>query len=468
MFTGLTKIAWGAFRESSISSVTLPINVIDIDGYAFYKTTNILTFESIKNIAQIQSIGMNTFRGSTIGGELHLPNLTALGEGAFRECPNITKVTSLGSITTLPSFAFMDSPIKEITLPDTLISIENNSIKGSSVEIINLPKSLKRINSATFWGLKAPISVDLPNLVTLVGSGFRESSIIEIADLGELVLLSNNTFTRCYNLRSATLPSGMYNIMDENFMECTSLETINLDMITTLGARVFRDCSKLNVDINMPNLESLGSHTFQRTAITNVLSLGKITSIPGGCFSTTTLEYIVLPKSIKTLNAYSFEACKNLRLQQMGNIQYIQEIKEGVFMNAGLQDDVIDLPNLSNTLGVNSFRNTKVSVIESLGSVIEIGNYAFLYCNSITAINLPSTIETIGTQAFDCSQSSNNRCKNIVCYATTPPTLGDNAFRGRTSTSTFYVPDDSLENYKEATGWVSFASRIKGISELPE
>lgn len=31
-----------------------------------------------------------------------------------------------------------------------------------------------------------------------------------------------------------------------------------------------------------------------------------------------------------------------------------------------------------------------------------------------------------------------------------------------------YVPDESVATYKAATGWSSYASKIKGKSELPD
>ena len=59
-------------------------------------------------------------------------------------------------------------------------------------------------------------------------------------------------------------------------------------------------------------------------------------------------------------------------------------------------------------------------------------------------------------------QGSNNLTTTII-YATTPPTLSQQArlwFRG-----TIYVPDDSVEAYRAAAEWSNIASRIVGISE---
>ena len=74
---------------------------------------------------------------------------------------------------------------------------------------------------------------------------------------------------------------------------------------------------------------------------------------------------------------------------------------------------------------------------------------------------LPSTLTSMGKATF-------LRCtalRWVVCPCTTPPTIESNSFLN--TTCTIYVPDASVNTYKTATNWVSLASRIKPISEMP-
>ena len=50
--------------------------------------------------------------------------------------------------------------------------------------------------------------------------------------------------------------------------------------------------------------------------------------------------------------------------------------------------------------------------------------------------------------------------------STTPPTLSNTGAIPSTIRA-IYVPDASVEVYKAATNWSSFASKIKGVSEMP-
>ena len=91
--------------------------------------------------------------------------------------------------------------------------------------------------------------------------------------------------------------------------------------------------------------------------------------------------------------------------------------------------------------------------------VTTIDNQAFDGCSSLTYIKLPSTISTIGTYAFrNCSAIN-----SLTITAVTPPSLGTNALRGTPSTCPIYVPAESVEAYKTASGWSGYASRIQAI-----
>ena len=110
-----------------------------------------------------------------------------------------------------------------------------------------------------------------------------------------------------------------------------------------------------------------------------------------------------------------------------------------------------------------AFQNcTSLAEITLPAGVTSIGRYAFNGCTSLAEITLPASLTSIGSYAFyGCSA-----LQYIRIEATTPPTLAStNAIPS--TIGAIYVPDESVAAYQAATNWRSFASKIKGISEMP-
>ena len=129
----------------------------------------------------------------------------------------------------------------------------------------------------------------------------------------------------------------------------------------------------------------------------------------------------------------------------------------------------LNLPNLTYISDV--FYGSHLVRVENLGSITTTGitsgnletNGIFRNCKKLEFVRLPSTITQIGISAFyHCTA-----LQTIIVEAITPPTLCANALKD-TNNCTIYVPDDSVDLYKNASNWVNYASRIKPLSEYVE
>lgn len=95
--------------------------------------------------------------------------------------------------------------------------------------------------------------------------------------------------------------------------------------------------------------------------------------------------------------------------------------------------------------------------------VTTIGYRAVSYLYSLDELTLPSTLTSIAEAAFE----NNLRMKRYIIKAVVPPTLdGTNAFNKIPGDCVFYVPDESITAYQEATNWSTWADRYHGLSEL--
>ena len=96
--------------------------------------------------------------------------------------------------------------------------------------------------------------------------------------------------------------------------------------------------------------------------------------------------------------------------------------------------------------------------VEIGSGVTNIGDYAFNSCYSLSSITIPDGVTSIAASAF-------SSCYGVAEYhlkPTTPPTLlNPNAFKNIPSDCIIYVPQGSLEAYKTATNWATYASYIQ-------
>ena len=112
----------------------------------------------------------------------------------------------------------------------------------------------------------------------------------------------------------------------------------------------------------------------------------------------------------------------------------------------------------------------------------------FQGCTSLEIIKLPSLTDAASSTLRNCtalriarfdilktiSLSVLNGCSNLkaLIIGTTNCALSDvNAFTNSAianGTGFIYVPDEAVETYKTATNWNTYASQIKGLSEIPQ
>lgn len=177
-------------------------------------------------------------------------------------------------------------------------------------------------------------------------------------------------------------------------------------------------------------------------------------------FGCTNLQSIVIPDGMEMVGAYSFAECPNLRSVKLS--LSIKTLYARAFYRVPAKM-IVDLPLLSSTLQANTFFESGVERIENLGSITSIGGGwnqgCFQGCTNLVFARLPKTLIDIGGYAFQTCTA----LKVVICEAVNPPTLAGN--NNGLGNADIYVPDTSIDAYKGASGWSSYASRIKGISE---
>ena len=292
-----------------------------------------------------------------------------------------------------------------------------------------------------------------------------EASAMTSAVMGCVTNIGAIAFSGCSSLTSVTIPSSVTSIYWSAFENCSGLTSITIpSSVRYIDQGVFENCSNLT-DITIPNsVTYIGIMAFNGcSSLTSVTIPNSVTSILWGTFENcSSLASVNIPSGVTIIDGEAFlntpwyNSYKSDTSHHYGNTVYINDVAyEAVDKNI----TTCDFKNTTTCIAGDAFDycNSLTSVTIP-NSVTYIGDYAFYHCDSLRDVTIGSGVTRIGMGVFD----SCTGLTSVTVNATTPPRLGSNVFYG--SNCPIYVPAQSVDAYKTASGWSTYASRITAIS----
>lgn len=245
----------------------------------------------------------------------------------------------------------------------------------------------------------------------------------------DVTVIDFEAFRDCINLTSVTIPEGVLYIGEYAFYGCSNLKSISIPKsVMEIGWAAFSGCS------------SLTSITIPDNATIYGLDLS-------GCSSLTT---ITIPESVTVLFGFDLSGCSNLTSFSIP--EGMTYIKEEAFKNCSSLKSII-IPESVDIIYYGAFSGCSgLTSITIPNSVTTIQQSTFSGCNNVITLSIPESVTCIGQGAFNNCDS----LKSVYCYIKTPINY-DNAFYLKTySTATLYVPNESVEAYRNSDGWNNF------------
>lgn len=228
-------------------------------------------------------------------------------------------------------------------------------------------------------------------------------------------------------ITSVTIPSGFTSIGRQAFRKYTSLTSVTIpDSVTSFGEGVFMEC----------------------TGLTSITIPSGVTDISYICSHCTNLESITIPNTVTNFGDSTFANCRKLKR-----------------VNSNVDGECI-IPSGVTSIGISAFSYcehlTSVVIPDSVTTLGQTATWTtgpFYWCNNLLTVIIGTGITSIGSQTFfNCTGLT-----SITIKATTPPTLVDTKTFTNTNNCPIYVPAESVEAYKAATNWSTYASRIQAI-----
>ena len=257
--------------------------------------------------------------------------------------------------------------------------------------------------------------VNIPATVTNGGKTYSVTSI------------GNEAFYLCNALTEVTISDGVISIGQYAFSFCTALTKVTIpNSVTTIVHHAFQNCE----------------------ALTEIIFGNGLTTIEESAFySCSSLQQVTIPASVTSIDYNVFGNCHALTQinVESDNTSYCSE--NGVLFSHD-KTRLVQYPA----------GKPETSYIIPEG-VATITNGAFESCKKLMTVSIPSSMTTIERRAFlYCSSLT-----EMTVLATTPPTVGTDAFLNVNRTIPVYVPAESLAAYKAADGWKEFTN-LQAIS----
>ena len=352
---------------------------------------------------------------------------------------------------------------------------------------VTIPNSVTTIGNSAFYYCEGLTSINIPNGVTTIGSSAfnycEKLTNINSENEGEAIMpdslkyMSNNVFNNCKLIKMVYLPyNGVINSSYSNTLVSNDYQ----NFIVYVPQEQYGNYWKQYYDsrgriLPYPRIEST-NHTIQYT----------INSTGSQQVNVINSEALKFVEKI-TINGTEVEKPKNSTQQLVDGENIIKvwlydsritnnELLRGISVNSvEIQNSVttigdytfyvcegltsINIPNSVTSIGYHTFGYCRaLTNIVIPDSVTSISNYTFYYCKGLTSVTIPGSVTSIGYGTFsDCTGLT-----SVRILATTPPSLGSSAFNN-TNNCPIYVPAESLDAYKTATNWKTYASRIQPI-----
>lgn len=240
--------------------------------------------------------------------------------------------------------------------------------------------------------------------------------------------------------------TGTIDARDFKFMR-DSLAHLNILDISNISITAYSGTGGTSTTLNDTySAKSIPVYAFSNSDLRSIALGNGIEKIGEGAFfaAINLSGTLIITSSVISIGNYAFSGCNLVFLVDSSNQYYSSE--DGVLFDKG-KNSLIQCPqSISGSYLISSTVNT-------------ISPYAFVNCNKISSITIPSSVIKIGESAFQNCSSLRTFFLNIDVPINI--TSYNYIFEGvNNNTCLLIVPDGSKNSYKNANGWKSFKNII--------
>ena len=513
----LTKIGAYSFHGcSSLVECDIPKSVTYIGSAAFYGCSE-LAYDNL-DLSNVTSFGSNAFYGVKIK-TLNLSAVDSLpaanaGHSHFGNKGVLEKIILSEGLEVIPTYCFYQyKNLTNINL-DKVKRLESYALNSMGISGDLVFDSLEYLGQGALGGTTSFTSITLPSVIELAVNALDNKTALKKVDIGpNCTIIGNTAFQSDTNLEELiirattppTLGSNALRWVNDNliiYVPDASVDTYKkasgwsdasiVDRIYPISVyeaggleNVIQFADPAVEAICLANFDTDGNGVLMKseaeavTDMTNTFignteivsfdeleqftsleSLGTRIDYPSsygtfkGC---TNLISVKLPKSVTTLGSFAFLGCTSLT--SVGDLSNIEILGSDVFNNCKELSFVVNMPKLGNYAA--HFYGSGITGVGNIGQGYLGGGWnagRFGGCTSLKFAILSSSVTNISGYDF----SGCTALQTLVMKNESPCTLGSLP----TNIVSIYVPDASVDAYKKASGWSTYAAKIKPMSTV--
>lgn len=305
---------------------------------------------------------------------------------AWEKSQDLREIYLLSPLNRVGAWAFSQcTPLKVLSLPETLVHLEEEAFSGTALHIVHLPKNLETLGPWTFSYCQQLEEITLPSTLKRIEKG---------------------VFASCIKLKQLILPENLEEVGEKAFY-ASGLEELRIpEGVREIGAEAFAYCKSLK-GVQFPHsLEKIHPSAFAYSGIQEIILKEGLNSIGTSAFAhCTQLKQVSLPSSVRVMGNFSFQGCSNLEkvlfTPSFSTLPRESYLGASAFSASGLEE--INLPDCMIEIEEKAFFSCKKLWKVTLPSQLQtLGDYAFAE-TGLLQISLPSTLENMGEEVFlDC------------------------------------------------------------------
>ena len=369
-----------AFYYSTIESLTIPATVTKVTGSMFYYT---VSDPAIQQVTIADSPNPITF--DAIGYTEHIENLY-IGRDIVYD----------NSLRTDPGTAvFVNTD--HVVIGSQVTTLRDNMFSATGQYLVSI--DLSQATSLTTLGTNVFYDTNNVGLTTI---DLSKTKITSVPD---------NAFMYCDKLTTIKLPGTVQTIGHDAFNYCLALQDLTIPAsVTSIGSQAFwydTEMESLTIEDSDTPLVLEGDYGDGLPG-KNSFYLGRdLVGAEGAALTNrivfTNVKNVTVGPKVTTLPANAFSGAGAVESFDFSNATSLTTIGENVFY--GCSNEKLTSIDLSKTKITSVPDNTfmycdKLTTIKLPGTVQTIGHDAFNYCLALQDLTIPASVTSIGSQAF--------------------------------------------------------------------